>query len=107
MVQGNERQIMFHIDQIFQLDQSQYVDRFKAIEVPVLFLNGALDEYTTAEDVRALAQYIRHSQFAVVPEAGHFLDLESTQTRRTTGEIMRSFLLGEEIPLSKVCASTR
>jgi pimeloyl-ACP methyl ester carboxylesterase len=107
MVQGNEEQIMFHIDQIFQLDHSQYVDRFAAIEVPVLFVNGALDEYTTAEDVRALAQYIRYSQFVVVPEAGHFLDLESSQTRRATGEIMRSFLLGREIPLSKVCASTK
>jgi rhamnosyltransferase subunit A len=84
---------MFHIDQIFDLDQSQYVDRFAAIEVPVLFINGALDEYTTSEDVRSLAQYIRYSQFAVVPGAGHFLDLESSQARRAHGEIMRGFLL--------------
>jgi rhamnosyltransferase subunit A len=94
MVQGNERQIMFHIDQIFELHQSQYVNRFAAINVPVLFINGALDEYTTTEDVRSLAQHIRHSQFAVVPDAGHFLDLESTQARRAAGEIKRNFLLG-------------
>jgi rhamnosyltransferase subunit A len=91
MIQGNEHQIMFHIDQIFELDQSRYVDRFTAIEVPVLFINGALDEYTTTEDARALSQFIRYSQFAVIPEAGHFLDLESTQARRTAGEIMRGF----------------
>jgi pimeloyl-ACP methyl ester carboxylesterase len=96
MVQGNERQIMFHIDQIFELDQSQYVNRFAAIKVPVLFINGALDEYTTTEDVRSLAQHIRHSQFAVVPDAGHFLDLESTQARRAAGEIKRNFLLGRD-----------
>jgi pimeloyl-ACP methyl ester carboxylesterase len=96
MVQGNERQVMFHIDQIFELDQRQYVDRFRAIEVPVLFINGALDEYTTTEDVRSLAQYIRYSEFAVIPEAGHFLDLESTQIRRADGEIMRGFLLGRD-----------
>jgi rhamnosyltransferase subunit A len=94
MVEGNERQIIFHIDQIFELDQSQYVDRFAAINVPVLFINGELDEYTTTEDVRSLAQYIRHSEFAVIPNAGHFLDLESTQARRAAGEIKRSFLLG-------------
>jgi rhamnosyltransferase subunit A len=92
MIQGNEEQIMFHIDQIFQLDQSRYVDGFAAIKVPVLFINGALDEYTTTQDARALAQFIKYSQFAVIPEAGHFLDLESTQARRTAGEIMRSFL---------------
>jgi pimeloyl-ACP methyl ester carboxylesterase len=93
MVQGNEQQIMFHIDQIFELDQSQYVNRFAAIEVPVLFINGGLDEYTTTEDVRSLARYIRRSEFAVIPETGHFLDLESTQARRATGEIKRGFLL--------------
>jgi rhamnosyltransferase subunit A len=94
MVQGNEEQIMFHINQIFELVQSQYVDQFAAIDVPVLFINGDLDEYTTTEDVRSLAQYIRHSQFAVVPNAGHFLELESTQARLVAGEIQRSFLLG-------------
>jgi len=94
MVQGNEEQIMFHIDQIFGLDQSQYVDIFRAIEVPVLFINGALDEYTTTEDVRSLGQYLRYSQFAVVPDAGHFLDLESTHARRAAGDFQRRFLLG-------------
>ena len=94
MVQGNEEQIMFHINQIFELVESQYVDQFAAIDVPVLFINGDLDEYTTTEDVRSLAQYIRHSQFAVVPNAGHFLELESTQARLVAGEIQRSFLLG-------------
>jgi pimeloyl-ACP methyl ester carboxylesterase len=98
MVEGNEQQIMFHIDQIFELDQSQYIDEFAAIDVPVLFINGALDEYTTPEDVRSLAKHIRHSQFAVIPEAGHFLDLESSQARRATGEIERSFLF-ESYPM--------
>src|ERR1700676_1079853 len=107
MVQGNEQQIMFHIDQIFELDQSQYVNRFTAINVPVLFINGALDEYTTTEDVRSLAQHIKHSQFAVVPGAGHFLDLESTQARRAAGEIKRSFLLGRDPHVESMRASER
>ncbi|MGC1784281.1 MAG: alpha/beta hydrolase [Acidobacteriaceae bacterium] len=94
MVQGNEKQIMFHINQIFELVQSQYVAQFAAIEVPVLFINGDLDEYTTTEDVRSLAQHIRNSKFAVVPNAGHFLELESTHARRAAGEFQRNFLLG-------------
>lgn len=107
MVQGNEQQIMFHIDQIFELDQRNYIDDFCAIDVPVLFINGALDEYTTTEDVRSLAKYIKNSQFAVIPDAGHFLDLESSRARRAIGEIERSFLLGkdyimvESLPSSK------
>lgn len=106
MVEGNEQQIMFHIDQIFDLDQSKYVDQFAAIDVPVLFVNGALDEYTTPEDVRSLAKHIRYSQFAVIPEAGHFLDLESSQARRATGEIERSFLFGRYPMVKSIGAST-
>ncbi|HEY4049450.1 MAG TPA: alpha/beta hydrolase [Acidobacteriaceae bacterium] len=82
MVEGNEQQIMFHFDQIFALDQSKYVDIFQSIGIPVLFIHGALDEYTTTEDVRALAQHIKFSDFATIPNAGHFLDLESTEARR-------------------------
>lgn len=94
MVQGNEQQILFHIDQIFQLDRTKYIDQFAAINVPVLFINGGLDEYTTAEDVRSLAEHIKYSQFTVIPGAGHFLDLESSRARRAAGEVERSFLFG-------------
>jgi pimeloyl-ACP methyl ester carboxylesterase len=96
MVQGNEQQIMFHINQIFELDQTKYVGQFAAIDIPVLFVNGALDEYTTTEDVRSLAKYIKYSQFAVISGAGHFLDLESLEVRRAAGTIERRFLLGIE-----------
>jgi rhamnosyltransferase subunit A len=107
MVQGNEQQIMFHIDQIFELDQSKYIDHFTAIDVPVLFVNGALDEYTTTNDVRSLATHIKYSQFAVIPDAGHFLDLESSQARRAAGEIERVFLLGDYPMVESMRASER
>jgi rhamnosyltransferase subunit A len=96
MVQGNEQQIMFQIDQIFELDHRNYIDDFRAIDVPVLFVNGALDEYTTTEDVQSLAKHIKYSEFAVIPDAGHFLDLESSRARRAAGDIERSFLFGRD-----------
>lgn len=105
MVQGNEAQILFHINQIFELDHSQYVNCFAEIEVPVLFINGSLDEYTTTEDVRALARFVRNSQFAVIPGAGHFLDLESTHARRAAGDIMRTFFAGRDCFMQGVSAS--
>lgn len=94
MIDGNESQIMFHIDQIFSLGTGDYVELFEAIDVPVLFINGALDEYTTTQDVRLLAHHIQESEFAVIPDAGHFLDLESTAARRAAGEVKRRFLFG-------------
>jgi pimeloyl-ACP methyl ester carboxylesterase len=107
MVQGNEQQIMFQIDQIFELDHRKYIDHFTAIDVPVLFVNGALDEYTTTEDVRSLAKHVKYSQFVVIPDAGHFLDLESSQVRRATGEIQRSFLFGRDPMVESMRASQR
>ncbi len=107
MIDGNEMQILFHIDQIFALDHHQYIDIFRAIDVPVLFINGALDEYTTSEDVRILAHHIQASEFAVVPGAGHFLDLESSAARRIAGQVKRRFLFGqlpECLPVSEVPA---
>ena len=107
MVQGNEQQIMFQIDQIFELDHRNYIDHFAAIDVPVLFVNGALDEYTTTEDVRSLAKYIKNSQFAAIPDAGHFLDLESSRARRATGEVERSFLFGRDPMVESMRAKKR
>jgi rhamnosyltransferase subunit A len=96
-VSGNEEQIIFHIDQIFDLDKKQYMNQFSSIDVPVLFLNGQLDEYTTPEDARTLAQYIPLSEFAVVEDAGHFLDLESRQLWRAVSGIIRSWIFGDEL----------
>jgi pimeloyl-ACP methyl ester carboxylesterase len=107
MVQGNEQQIMFHIDQIFALDQSNYIDHFSAIEIPVLFVNGALDEYTTSKEVRSLAKHIKDSQFAVIPDAGYFLDLESSKARRAAGEIERTFLFGSDPMFASMRTSDR
>lgn len=71
------KQIDFHISQIRKLSANNYVESFARIQVPVLFVNGELDEYTTAEDARKFSDYVVRSQFVVVPNAGHFLDLES------------------------------
>ena len=96
MVRGNEHQIMFHIDQIFELDNLQYVERFKAIDVPVLFVNGELDEYTTIEEVRVLADHIKQSEFVTIKGAGHFIDLESRHAWRALGRAKRAFLFGDD-----------
>jgi rhamnosyltransferase subunit A len=95
-VEGNEEQIIFHINQIFEFDRQQYMQQFASIDVPVLFLNGELDEYTTPEEVRVLAEHIPQSEFTVVEKAGHFLDLESRQLWRTVSGIIREYLFDVE-----------
>ena len=95
-VGGNEEQIIFHINQIFDFDQEQYMHRFSSIDVPVLFMNGELDEYTTPQDARCLADHIQQSEFTVVENAGHFLEHESRQLGRKVNGIVKDWMFGPE-----------
>jgi rhamnosyltransferase subunit A len=93
---GNEEQLIFHINQIFDFDRAQYMHQFASIDIPVLFLNGELDEYTTPQEARALAGHISQSEFAVVEGAGHFLDLESRHLWRKVSQIVRGWLFEKQ-----------
>jgi len=95
-VGGNEEQIIFHINQIFDFDQEQYMHRFSSIDIPVLFMNGELDEYTTPNDARCLADHIPQSEFTVVENAGHFLEHESRQLGRKVNGIVSDWMFGAE-----------
>ncbi|MFJ4143837.1 alpha/beta fold hydrolase [Pseudomonas sp. NPDC089734] len=89
-------QIDFHISQIRKLSASNYVERFASIKIPVLFINGEKDEYTTVEDARSFSNYIAQSSFKVVPDAGHFLDLESKAAWLTSQKNVLEFFGTEE-----------
>ena len=75
-------QVLFHIRQMRTLAVADYLEMMRRIEVPVLFLNGELDEYTTASDIRSLRAYVDKASFLTVPDTGHFLDLENRQRSR-------------------------
>ncbi len=85
-------QIVFHIDQVLGLDREKYIDVFRHIECPVLFVNGDQDEYTTPADVLELGNYIRQARFSVLPGCGHFIDLEGKEQRELLrGETLQFF----------------
>jgi rhamnosyltransferase subunit A len=88
-------QVAFHISQILALDSANYVEKLSSIRIPLLFVNGELDEYTSAQDVRALSHYIPHSEFVTVNKAGHFLDLEGKHSWGEVRRITNGFLRGE------------
>jgi rhamnosyltransferase subunit A len=90
-------QVAFHIRQILKLDSANYVETLSAIRIPLLFVNGELDEYTSAQDVRALSRHIRNCEFVTVPRTGHFLDLESKHSWAEVRRLTNSFLRGEPV----------
>ncbi|WP_137887953.1 alpha/beta fold hydrolase [Pseudomonas sp. 2FE] len=70
------RQMHAHVHQVLTLDSHCHMDYLAAIEIPLLFVNGEHDEYTTPADVRLFAQHVNDCQFTTVSNAGHFLDME-------------------------------
>lgn len=92
-------QVRFHADQVLALNVAEYCDRLADIAVPVLFINGELDEYTSASDVRSIGDHVRHARFASVPEAGHFLELENRDICEQVRALVMAFLRQQALDL--------
>lgn len=86
-------QMSFHVQNVLNMEGRSCVSFAGEIEIPLLFVNGAWDEYTTAEDARLFAQHVRHCEFRVIDQAGHFLDMEHKAAWMQTRDALLAFLL--------------
>lgn len=66
-------------------------DRLPSVEMPVLFLAGADDVATPADDHQAMARTVRNGRFAVLRGVGHLPPLEDP--RRTAALLREHFAL--------------
>ncbi len=88
------RQMNAHIQQVLRMQAHCHMDRLASIDIPLLFINGEHDEYTSASDARLLAQHIDDCQFATVDNAGHFIDMEHKGAWLQTQNALLGFLQG-------------
>lgn len=86
------RQMHFHVNEVLTQDTHCYVACANAIEIPLLFINGEWDEYTSAEDARLFADHAPQSRFHTVTNAGHFLDMEHPAAWQETRQALLGFL---------------
>jgi pimeloyl-ACP methyl ester carboxylesterase len=68
------------------------MDCLAGVDIPVLFVNGEHDEYTSAEDVRVFAEHLDDCKFAIIDNAGHFLDMEHKAAWQQSSEVLLGFL---------------
>ena len=85
-------QMHFHINHVLNSDQQCFLSAAKGIEIPVLFINGAWDEYTVASDAQHFAQPIANSQFVSLENTGHFLDMEHKSASHISKNALLDFL---------------
>ncbi|HTO18605.1 MAG TPA: alpha/beta hydrolase [Pseudomonas sp.] len=90
-------QMKFHVDTVLHHEGRSCVSQADAIDVPLLFLNGEWDEYTTPQDARLFAQHARHCDFHRVARAGHFIDIEHKRAGLETRDAVLDFLLAPAI----------
>ncbi|SDJ03583.1 Pimeloyl-ACP methyl ester carboxylesterase [Pseudomonas flavescens] len=93
---GHEyRQMIAHIHQVLRMQAHCHMNRLSSIDIPLLFINGEHDEYTSATDASLIARYIRDCQFAKVDNAGHFIDMEHKAAWRQSQNALLGFLHGD------------
>lgn len=85
-------QMHFHIHQVLDHDLEKALSSARAIDIPVLFVNGEWDEYTTTHDARQFGRHVRNSHFSEIRSAGHFLDMENKSACRDTRDVLLNFL---------------
>ena len=90
-------QMKFHVDTVLHHEGRSCVSQADAIDIPLLFLNGEWDEYTTPQDARLFAQHARHCDFHRVARAGHFIDVEHKRACLETRDAVLDFLLAPAI----------
>ena len=86
------RQMHAHIDQVVHLETHCDMECLAGIDIPVLFVNGEHDEYTSAQDVRVFAEHLNDCKFAIIDNAGHFLDMEHKAAWQQSSEVLLGFL---------------
>jgi rhamnosyltransferase subunit A len=85
-------QMHAHINQVVHMDSHCQMECLAAIDIPLLFVNGEHDEYTSAQDVRLFAEYLSDCQFITINNAGHFLDMEHKGAWQQSQAALLNFL---------------
>ncbi|MGE8496345.1 MAG: alpha/beta fold hydrolase [Pseudomonas sp.] len=88
------RQMYAHVHQVLHLDAHCEMECLAAVDIPVLFINGEHDEYTSYEDARLFSSYLSNCQFASIDNAGHFLDMEHKAAWHQCRSVLQRFMQG-------------
>ena len=88
-------QMLLHIRQVLELDSSQYMSCVSNIDIPLLFINGTWDKYTSVDDALHFADLAPRATFVRIAHTGHFLDLEHKTAWQDTRAAIEEFVFGE------------
>lgn len=85
-------QMLFNIQRVLKADNLCYTRPCRNIEIPLLFINGQLDKYTSPADALGFGDLVHNSQFRTLADAGHFLDMEHRDAWKQMRHELLAFL---------------
>lgn len=88
------RQMYRHINEVLHIDTHGHLECLTTIDVPLLFVNGEHDAYTSPAGARLFASRLSDCQFATIDNAGHFLDMEHKGAWMQCRSVLLNFLQG-------------
>jgi rhamnosyltransferase subunit A len=101
-------QMHFHISHVLNSDRQCYLKAARQIDIPVLFLNGEWDEYTSAQTTPScLASMWPRAASAPFRRPGHFLDMEHKAACRDSREAVGGLLEDRSSGPQARCGTTR
>ncbi|WP_437884392.1 alpha/beta fold hydrolase [Pseudomonas sp. LRF_L74] len=86
-------QMSHHVQTVLNMEGRSCTSYAEEIDIPLLFVNGEQDAYTTPDDARLFARHVQRCDFRVIPQAGHFLDMENRTAWMQTRDALLAFLI--------------
>ncbi|MFI4935269.1 MAG: alpha/beta fold hydrolase [Caulobacterales bacterium] len=84
-------QVARQLGYVAELSYANELASWRGVEIPVMFMNGARDRFTPPEAIAPAQARFPAVRFAVVPEAGPFLAMESQAACAEVVAIIRGF----------------
>lgn len=85
-------QMLHQIRELTALGAERFMVCASQVDVPLLFINGELDEHTTPTDALHFADLVRSSEYVTIRQAGHFLELENEAACDAVARAAEGFL---------------
>lgn len=85
-------QMHSHISEVLRQTSPCYTNFAANIRIPLLFINGELDEYTSTTGAQLFVHHVRDCQFSTIANAGHFLEMEQKAAWQATQQAALGFL---------------
>lgn len=99
MNEKQSKQTLLHVEQISKIPVKNYVETINKNNCEFIFINGDLDKYTPFNGIYELCHEFKNTSFHKIQNAGHFIDLEGREIRKSFFQALDSVFLQDHMPI--------